>query len=63
MYRPVGAPAYLVVHHVNTKWKPSPMSCSIPASDHMRKRQHTTKCDSVCVKLAPWNLPTDTKRG
>ena len=36
-HRPVGAPAQFVVHHLNDKWKPSAMSCSIPASDHVRE--------------------------
>ena len=38
------------------------MSCPIPVFDHMRRQQHMTKCDTVCVKLAPWNLPTTQTR-
>ena len=60
MPRLEGASVHLLEHHINDKWIPGKMSCSIPASDHMREQQHTTNCDRVCVKLALWNLPTNT---
>ena len=63
MHRKVGDPAQFVVYHVNDEWKRSPMPCSIPASDHMHEQKHMTKCDRVCAKFAPWNLPTNTRQG
>ena len=37
MHRLVGALAESAVHHLNDEWKPSTMSCSIPASDPVRE--------------------------
>ena len=42
MHKLVEASVYVLAHHINDKWIPGKIPCSIPASDHMREQQQGT---------------------